>query len=317
MKQEKILPVALKKGDVVAIAAPAGPVTEKQIASAIKKITKEGYQCITAENINNKYGYLAGTDEERSQALNKLFRNPDIKAIIAARGGFGCTKILKYLDFEALKKYPKIISGYSDITALTTAIYKKTGLITFHGSMPVPEESNYTINSWTSVFSTSKTKSEIICEEDDILKKQGCSQNKEVWKSGKAKGILFGGNLTLLEQLIGTEYDFSGSGKILFWEEINEPPYKIDRMLTHLENAGKFKGVKGMIIGICRGCDSEGENSLSLNQVIKDFASRQNFPIMSGFSFGHIVSRCTLPVGVKAEMNTEKFSLTLLEKCVE
>lgn len=305
---KKIIPEALKNGDKIGIVAPAGYVSAEQIKSAVKKVEKAGFVPVVAENILSRNGYLSGTDEERVLQLNTFFKRSDIKAIIAARGGYGCSRILDMLDYESLKQNPKILGGYSDITALICAVYKKTGLVTFHSSMLIPEDTAYTRNVMWGIFQDGKK---------GFLIKPQKSSEVEVLRHGKASGVLFGGNLTLLETLIGTKYDFSLFNKILFIEEINEPPYKVDRMLTHLKNAKDFSGLKGLIFGKMKGCEAQGENSLSLDYVINDFCKNLKIPVIKNFSFGHVNDRCTFPVGVRAEMNTENFQVRLLENCVE
>ena len=304
------LPKALKQGDVVGIIAPAGYVNESQIEKAAKKIENLGFRPLVDKNIFQKYGYLAGKDTFRAMQINDMFKNKDVKAIIAARGGYGTSRILDMLDYDLIQQNPKIIGGYSDITALICAIYKKTSLVTFHSSMLIPEDTEYTRETMIEIFKNGKKGFIIKPEEKD-------SKEITIFNSGKAKGILFGGNLTLIETLIGTQYDFSLYNKILFLEEINEPPYKIDRMLTHLKNSKNLSNLKGIVFGKFQGCQAQGNNSLQLEEVIQDFCKDLKCPIIMNFSFGHVTNRCTLPIGIKAELNTKTLSLKLLEDCVE
>lgn len=314
---KKILPAPLQKGDKVGIIAPAGPITEKQLATAISRVEKAGYIAVPAEGITDRLGYLAGSDDGRARQINALFADKSIKAILAARGGYGCTRILDMIDYDLIKENPKIIGGYSDLTALICAIYKKTGLVSFHSSMLVPDETDYSKNSMWDIFENGHKNYRILCEDTQKQNKELYSQQPTVLKSGKCRGTLFGGNLTLLQSLLDTEYDFNLNNKILFLEEINEPPYKVDRMLTHLRNAGKLKGVKGIIFGILKGCEAQGNESLSLDYVIEDFIKDLNVPVVKNFTFGHVQSRCTFPIGVKALLDTDKMEVRLLENCVE
>ncbi len=298
----------LNPGDKIGIIAPAGPITEQQLKAAEGKIAHSGYQAVSANSILERNGYLAGSDEARAAQINAMFANPDIKAIICARGGYGTTRILDLLDYDMIAKNPKIIGGYSDITALIMAIWKKTKLVTFHSSMLVPEDTDYTRTSMWNIFGNGKKGTKISCEPN--------SGDGVVMRAGHARGTLIGGNLTLLEQLIGTDYDYSLNNKILFVEEINEPPYKIDRMLTHIRNSKNIKGLKGIIFGKMQGCEAQGENSLSLDQVLNDFISGLDIPVVKDFSFGHVKSRCTLPVGAKVSLRTDKMEIRLLEDVV-
>lgn len=297
---------ALRPGDVIGIATPAGPISEQQANTAIDKVRKAGFVPFVPDGLCDKHGYLAGSDESRANQINSLFANKNVKAIICARGGFGCTRILDLLDYELIKQNPKIIGGYSDVTALAIAIQKKTNLITFHSSMLVPEDTEYTRTSMWNIFEKGQKNYKITCEPGDGA----------VIKAGKCRGTLIGGNLTLVESLIGTQYDFSLNNKILFLEEINEPPYKVDRMLTHLRNSKTFKGLKGIILGKFQGCEAQGNNSLSLDDVINDFTKNLDIPIVKDFSFGHVKSRCTLPIGAKASLRTDKMEIRLLEDVV-
>ena len=314
---KKILPAPLQKGDKVGIIAPAGPITEKQMRIAVAKVEKAGYVPVCADGLTERFGYLAGCDEYRAKQINTLFADKSIKAILAARGGYGCTRILDMIDYELIKENPKIIGGYSDLTALICAIYKKTGLVTFHSSMLVPDETDYSKNSMWDIFENGLKNYRITCEETHKQNKELSSQQPTVLKSGKCRGTLFGGNLTLLQSLLDTEYDFYLNNKILFLEEINEPPYKVDRMLTHLKNAGKLRGIRGIIFGIMKGCEAQGNESLSLDYVIEDFIKDLNIPVVKNFTFGHVQSRCTFPIGVKALLDTDKMEVKLLEGCVE
>lgn len=312
---EKLIPPALKHGDTIGIVAPAGPITEAQAQTAIQKIKQAGYVAKPAEGLCNTWGYLAGSDESRANQINSMFADKDVRAIICARGGYGTSRILDMIDYELITKNPKIIGGYSDITALISAIYKKTRLITFHSSMLVPDDNSYTRNSMWNIFSNGTRGYIIRCnnnEQDEApiltISKHSC-QNK-------CRGTLVGGNLCLLESLLGTKYDVNFQNKILFIEEINEPPYKIDRMLTHLRMSKNLNGLSGLIIGKLKGCEAQGNHSLPLNDVINDFCKDLNIPIVANFSFGHVKSRCTLPIGARVELNCYKKEIKLLEDVV-
>jgi len=299
----------LNPGDTIGIIAPAGPITEAQLKAAEGKIEHAGFVPLSSKSILERNGYLAGSDEDRAAQINGMFANPDVKAIICARGGYGTTRILDLLDYDLIAKNPKIIGGYSDITALLTAIWKKTKLVTFHSSMLVPEDTEYTRTSMWNIFSNGKKGTKILCEPN--------TADGIVMHDGNARGTLVGGNLTLLDSMLGTEYDYSLQNKILFIEEINEPPYKVDRMLTHIRNSKNIKGLKGIIFGKMQGCEAQGENSLTLDQVLSDFISGLDIPVVKDFSFGHVKSRCTLPIGAKVSLRTKNMEIRLLEDVVE
>lgn len=303
-------------GDTVGIVAPAGPITEQQAKTAADKVAKAGYTPLLADGICKKFGYLAGTDADRANQLNSMFKNPDVKAIICARGGFGTTRLLDLLDYDLIRQNPKILGGYSDITALAMAVYKTTQLVTFHSSMLVPEDTEYTRNSMWSTFQNGQKNYKILCDEALGQNSDDPSQPVTILNPGKSRGTLIGGNLTLLQTLIGTKYDFSLHNKILFIEEINEPPYKVDRMLTHLKSTKNLKGLKGLIFGKMKGCGAQGENSLELDYIIDEFCAGLSIPIIKYYSFGHVKSRCTLPIGCRAELDTSKLQIRLLDDAV-
>ena len=314
---ETLIPQHLNAGDVVGIVAPAGPITEKQAEQCAEKVKAAGFTPLLADGICKKFGYLAGTDVERASQLNKMFNNKNVKAIICARGGYGTSRILDYLDYDLIKENPKILGGYSDITALSLAVYKKTQLVTFHSSMLVPQATKYTEDSMWQIFQHGKKGFIISCEYEPPQNDYVYSQKPTVLKSGKCRGTLIGGNLTLLETLIGRKYENIFKNKILFIEEVNEPPYKIDRMLTHLRNSINFSGIKGIIFGKMKGCEAQDKDSLPLDYVIDEFCLRADVPTIKYFSFGHVSSRCTFPIGVKVEMDTNELTVKLLEDCVD
>ena len=315
MTPHTLPPPALRPGDKVGIIAPAGPITEQQAQKAAWNVSRAGYVPVMADGIFDKYGYLAGSDEARANQINSLFAQKDVKAIVCARGGYGTTRILDLLDYDLIKSNPKIIGGYSDITALAIAINKMTGLITFHSSMLVPEDNEYTRSMMWKIFGNGIRNAKIACDpsEADESPKVDISPTPS---KNRSQGTLIGGNLCLLQALIGTKYDFNLTNKILFIEEINEPPYKIDRMLTHLRMCKNFSGLRGIVFGKMKGCEAQGENSLTLSQVINDFIKGLEIPIITDFSFGHVKSRCTLPIGAKVRMDEEKRELTLMEDVV-
>lgn len=315
MTASKLIAPALRPGDKVGIAAPAGPVTEQQVQKAAFNVRKAGFVPCLADGIFDKYGYLAGCDEARANQINSLFAREDVRAIVCARGGYGTTRILDLLDYDLIKKNPKIVGGYSDITALLIAIHKMTGLVTFHSSMLVPEDTEYTRSMMWGIFSGSIRSHKIGCDPNEAVESPGIELSPTPSRS-VSRGTLIGGNLCLLEALAGTKYDFSLFNKILFVEEINEPPYKIDRMLTHLRSCKDLSGLRGVVFGKMKGCEAQGDNSLSLSQVVNDFCKGLQIPIITGFSFGHVKSRCTLPIGAKVQMDAIKREIRLLEDVV-
>lgn len=292
---------ALIQGCKVGLVAPAGPIDEKKLQIAIENVERLGFVAVPAKGILNKYGYLAGDDKSRAEQINSMFADKEIKAIVAVRGGFGCAKILDLIDYEIIKNNPKPLCGYSDLTALLIAIYLKTGIVTYHSEMFGIQGSSYSQKCFCDMLCSVYKNKTIPMPSKSVCKKHKFNINPQTIVEGVGQGILVGGNLTLLLSLIGTEYDFNYDGKLLFFEEINEPPYKIDRMLTQLQMCHKLDSLSGVIIGVNEGCDAK-ENSLSLDEVIQNHFGNRSYPVVKDFPFGHIPIRCTLPIGAMAKL---------------
>ena len=296
-----IKPPQLKKGDEIGVIAPAGPVSPPEIQPGIDLLESFGYKVNPSPHLYHTNGYLAGDDNTRLEDLHSMFRNGRIKAIFCARGGYGTLRLLEKINFDLIRVNPKIIIGYSDITTLLLAIYKKTGLVTFHGPV-VRELSKKRNQDLESVFDlvSSDTSLQVNLTEGIAL------------TPGKARGTLLGGNLSLISHLIGTPFMPPMKKSILFIEEKGEPLYRIDRMLTHLRVSGILEGLVGLIAGEFEDC---GDVS-SINQLLVDTVSDLNIPVLSGLPVGHGPENIILPVGVQAELDSERMTLSIMESCV-
>ncbi len=299
-------PPFLRKGDTIGLITPAGFITNEKFEKTLENLKKIGLIPFYNNSLFDKHGYLAGDDNQRIEEIHSMYENKDIKGILCVRGGYGTTRILDKLDYNLINNNPKPLIGFSDITALISAIYKNTNSPIFHGAMGVSEFNNYTLSNFKEVlmskYSELTIKSADYNENSDQIEYKPYIINK-----GIAKGKLVGGNLSLLVSQIGTQYDIDWTDKIVFIEEICEPPYKIDRMLTHLIMSGKLQNVAGIILGVFNKCEEREnpENSLSLKQVITDRIKQLNVPSMYGFSFGHIHNQAIFPVGVGVEFDSE------------
>ena len=315
-----LIPEALQEGDRIGIVSPASAIFE----SEPYEIAKESFEAMGLEvkfgkNTRNRYGHLAGTDEERAEELNEMFRDKSIKAIIALRGGSGAARILDKLDYDAIRKNPKIFIGYSDITALHTAIYTKTGLVTFHGPVAV--------STWNS-FSSDYLKrllfeKEAITYQNPTEKGDELVQTKNrirVIKDGTVNGRLVGGNLSVLTGIMGSEYfPQDWKGKILYLEDVGEKIYAVDRMMSQLYLGGVFEQISGFIFGKCTDCDpgGSGYGSLTLEEVIDHYIKPLNIPAYSGAMIGHIDDNVTIPNGLEAELNATEGTIKLLSPAVK
>lgn len=317
--EEKIKPNKLKKGDTIGLITPAGPINTEQLESTKSLLNKMGFNTYHTENVLCKKGYLAGTDTERLNDLHLMFKNEKVNAIMCIRGGYGTPRILNDIDYELIRKNPKIFIGYSDITALLQAIYKFSGLITFHGVVGISDFTEYTLSNFQEILT--KSNDILLIESIPPKENEGDEYQPYVIENGIAQGELAGGNLALIAALMGTPFEIELEGKILFIEDIGEAPYKIDRMLTQIILSGKLQKAKGIVLGVFNGCDFNNdditaENSLSLKEVISDRLSGLGIPVMYGFSFGHIANQAIFPVGIQAELNTDTKTIKLLENTV-
>jgi muramoyltetrapeptide carboxypeptidase len=304
-------PQALKKGDVIGIISPASsPDDFSRIEKGISYLESLGYKVKLGKHIYKRFGYLSATDDERAEDLNKMFADREVRAIFCVRGGYGTPRILDKIDYNIIKRNPKIFVGYSDITALQLAIFKKTGLITFSGPMlavdmysdfdPYAEEFFWKIL-------TAKSKKIEIKNPDGV--------ELIVLRHGVATGTLLGGNLSLLASIIGTKFQPNFKDSILVIEDIGEEPYRIDRYLSQLKNAGILNRINGCIIGQFTDCVAkEPEKSLTLEQIFQDYLGKLKIPVISNLSYGHIPRKITLPIGANVKIDTKRKSITIIEK---
>ncbi|MDP3150080.1 MAG: LD-carboxypeptidase [Ignavibacteria bacterium] len=313
-----IKPKRLKTGDTIGLVSPGGFITEDQLEESKTNITSLGFSVIVARNILKRYGYFAGTDRERAEDLHEMFGNKKVDGIVCVRGGYGCARTLDFLDYDLIKRNPKILIGYSDITALLYGIYAETGLVGFHGPVATSTFNEFSVNNFKNVLMNPQAKLTLYGAEEDA----GKSEYKPfVIRNGKARGKLVGGNLSIVASLIGTKYDIDTKGKIIFLEEVGEEPYRVDRMLTQMIQAGKFKHASGVALGVFSKCESKPDqsgisNSFTLSEVLRERLFQLKIPVLYGLSFGHIVNKFTLPFGINAELDVDTQSLTLLEKAV-
>jgi muramoyltetrapeptide carboxypeptidase len=291
----------------VAIIAPAGPLRDiKQADEFEKKLIELGFVPVMGENVKSKTGFFSAMDSERKKELEKYFLDPEVKAIIGIKGGWGCARLLPILDYELIKSHPKILMGFSDITALLNGITLKTGLITYHGPVGTATWYEYSLN---------YIKNVLMKGEKTVFK--STSDFKTLTK-GTAEGILFGGNLSVLSGLVGTDYFPDPKGKILFLEDVEEEPFRIDRMLTHMKLAGIFSKLNGIIIGKFRDCEAEEHDfSFTVEEVLDEHFSNFHIPVYRGANIGHIRDKFTVPIGINAKMYDENCMFELTESPVK
>ena len=298
--QNIIFPKSLRKGDKIAIISPAGSVEETQLEKTLALIKSKGYEPVLGENLYTKFqnGYsYAGTEEQRIKDINWALNNPEISAIWASRGGYGCQHLVQHLDLKEFRKNPKWYIGYSDNTVIQSYLLKK-GFASIHGQTIKTSSFGVTEESYDLTF--------------DILKGKYPDykiNSTEYNRVGEASGILVGGNLALIYALLGTKYSFDFQDNILFIEDIGENFYALDRMIMSLELAGVFKKIKGLIVGGMTNMGKEGENKHYeesfdpyVNQQISNRVSKYDFPTVFNFPNGHIFDNRPLIIGSEITM---------------
>lgn len=289
-----IKPKKLKKGDTIGIVALSGAIESKtNILRAKKYLEEKGFKVVFAKNMFDKNRYLAGSDEKKVEELHKFFKNPEIDAILCARGGYGNIRLLDKIDWDLIKNNPKIFAGYSDTTALEVMMYKKTGLITFYAPMA---QSDFGIED----ISKGVEKGFF----DALMKNKleiSASKNGKIYYEGECKSLLWGGNLATIVSLCGQ--DFIPDEKFIFFtEDLGEDTYKIDKMMTQLLNIEKFrKNLAGMILGDFL----DITNKKHFDELFYEIGEKLKVPILSGFKFGHAREKVTLPNGAAASFSTD------------
>lgn len=318
LKYPLIKPARLRQGDLVALVAPAGLLDEDEITRAIGNMESLGLRVTLGTHIRAVNGNYAGTVQQRLEDLHAAFLDPQVKAVWAIRGGSGCISLLAHIDYALIRANPKILIGYSDITALHLAIHRHTGLVTFHGPVASSNFSDYTVTHLQAVLMQPQQQYTIPMALENhrrALTQPNFTINTV--HGGQATGQLTGGNLCMVSALAGTPYAAEFDQRILFLEEINEAPYRVDRMLYQLDLSGGLATAKALMLGVFMHCEAdEGGSSLTLDQTLDQHLQPLTVPAVSGYSFGHIRDQCTLPMGILATLDADRQTLTLLEAAV-
>ncbi|HEX2091300.1 MAG TPA: LD-carboxypeptidase [Longimicrobiaceae bacterium] len=305
-----IRPPALRPGARVSLVAPAGPLPEGAVDRAVERIRDWGWEPVLGGFCRGRCGYLSGTDEERAADLNAALRSPDNDAVWCLRGGYGTMRILDRIDWGALSRRPRPLIGFSDNTALHLAAQRE-GVVSFHGPHPAtPELSGFSRAALLRVLTGGESAGLLPFPD-------GGPPRAETVVGGRAEGRLVGGNLALLAALAGTPYALRGQGAILFLEEVGEPSYRVDRMLSQLLLSGALEGVAGIAVGaFSETPDADREDLPPAVEVIADRLGGPGVPLASGFPFGHVEESWTLPLGVRARLDADAGTLELLESAV-
>jgi muramoyltetrapeptide carboxypeptidase len=299
-------PKSLKRGHRIGVVSPSYWLEKKVLGNAVTVFQKKGYEVQLGDSVYLKDGPFAGTPQQRANDINQMFSNPNIDAIFCARGGYGANRVLPLLDYDLIQSKPKIFMGYSDITAFLTSITQKTGLVTFHGPMLSTFKNKLVPYNLDTLVNVLSGKENIRIVEPNELK-------PTILKSGKAIGPLWGGNMCLLVNRLGTKNQLNTDGVILFIEDVDENLYAFDRMLFHMKEAGMFENIRGLIVGELTEIKDEiipfGKTT---NEIILDVCGDLNIPIVTNFPCGHGNYQATLPISLPVELRADNNFVELL-----
>lgn len=302
MGNNPLHPPRLRKGDTIGLAAPAGPIKEEILRLGLQLLRDNKIKVKYAEDICRKEYYLAGSDQRRLEEFNHLWDDDEVKAILAVRGGYGCARLLTQLDFDLIRRKPKMLLGFSDLTILLNAIHQQTGLVTYHGPMlsTLARDGNQALISMLNELSVHAQKEVRI-------------KGLEILRPGQAQGRLIGGNLACLAQLLATPYEPEWAGAILLLEDINESAYQIDRYLTQLSLAGRLDSLAGVILGDF--LDSAMSSIPDLDLIWRRTLdlTAEHIPVWANFPAGHGNRNILMPIGCTVGMDSSRGVLSLAD----
>jgi muramoyltetrapeptide carboxypeptidase len=312
-----VKPPRLRVGDTVGLIAPANATfLEVDLEIARETLEALSLRVKAGAHLLDRYGYLAGRDADRASDVNALFADREVRAVLALRGGWGSARILPHLDYAAIRRNPKVLMGYSDVTALLNAVHARTGLVTFHGPVGISTWTPFSVEHMAAVL----FEGDAPTLANPVELREGLVQVEDRVQTitpGRARGRLLGGNLTVLSAMVGTPYVPAMDGAILFLEDTGEAVYRMDRMLTHLKLAGLLGRIKGFVFGRCTDCKpGEGYGALTLDEVLADHVKSLGVPAFRGAMIGHIDRQFTVPVGLEAEIDADAGTIRLLEPAV-
>lgn len=314
-----LLPPRLAAGDTVGIVAPASATFQSvDVAIARESLEALGLQVKIGRHVLARHGYLAGADKDRAADINAFFGDRDVRAVLPIRGGWGSSRVLPHLDYDLIRRNPKVVVGYSDITALHLAIQAKTGLVTFHGPNGLGRWDAWSLEYFKRVLFNAEAVA--MDNPKELSDRNALTQTEnrvQTLTPGTARGRLLGGNLTVLTAILGSPYVPSFDGAILFLEDVGEDLYRVDRMFTQLKLAGVLDRLRGFVFGTCAECGpGEGFASLTLEEILGDHIRPLGIPAWFGAMIGHQTPQWTVPVGVEAEIDAAAGTIRMLTPAV-
>ncbi len=310
----RLLPVPLNRADTIGLVSPSSATDDSMGLQLAREVIEAlGFRVRTGAHYDGRRGHLAGTDEERAGDLNAMFGDREVKGIVCVRGGSGAARLLPLLDYALIRRNPKVLLGYSDITALHAAIGRKTGLVTFHGPIGAGSWNSFNVEQFRRVLVDRElVEFRNVPETGDELVPRG--NRIQTLRGGKASGELVGGNLSVLVALAGSPYMPEFDGRILFLEDVSEAPYRVDRMFSTLKLSGALDRIAGFVFGECTDCrPGDGYGSLTLEQILDDYIRPLGVPAYRGAMIGHIKRQFILPVGGRVELDADAGTLRMLE----
>jgi muramoyltetrapeptide carboxypeptidase len=308
----RIKPPSLRAGDTVGIVAPASNLKKEELETGCEALQRAGYRPFYFDSILEKDIYFAGSVQRRARELEDMFQRDEVRAIVCARGGYGSNYLLEAVDWKKIKAHPKILVGYSDLTALLTYLCDAIGLITFHGPMVAKDWAHaggVDLSSWQSALAGTEPWEVNTGKESGVIG----------LVDGSAEGVLYSGCLSILVASLGTPYEIHTEGTILFLEDIAAKPFQIDRMLMQLKLAGKLNGVRGIVFGEMRDCVQTANQGYTLKEVVLRVVGNLGVPVAFGVRSGHVTAgNITLPIGVRAKLTVrnQQVQLKILEASV-
>lgn len=316
-----IRPPRLPERGCIGIVSPGSAMEADALEHSVRRIEGLGFSVRLGQHVLARKGHLAGSVQARVADLHAMFADDGVHAIWASRGGYGCSGLLPHLDYSLIRRKPKIVLGYSDITALLLGIYQRTGLVTFHGPVAWSSLTDFSVQHLLPLLMYPRAQTTLSLAVENVAKGQtNPFFQSRVLRPGTAQGRLLGGNLSVLCGLLGTSYMPSLKDALLFLEEIEEKPARVDRLLTQLAQQPHYAQLRGLVCGVFDKCGPTGNDpSLTLNEVLDDalgMHAPEHWPAVYGYSFGHIAHQITLPLGVTARLDTAAQTLTLLEPAV-
>jgi muramoyltetrapeptide carboxypeptidase len=313
-----IKPKRLSPGDTIGVISPASPSENRsEVFRAKEYIEAMGYNVVIGKNVNKTRGITAASEEDRLDDIHEMFRRDDVDAVFVTQGGYGCAQLLRNLDFDLIKEHPKILTGFSDITALHLAINKVCDMVTFHA----PGMARFNDEELTEYTKESFFRNLTSPDPPGEIKKASPKKWLVSISGGTCEAPVIGGNLTLICASLGTPWEIDTKGKILFFEDVEAEPWVMDHMLSHLRNAGKLDDAAGFVIGECTDCvprknDPGYFTDLSIEDVFEYYLKPLGKPVLYGLPMGHSDDLATLPLGVMTRLDADKKTFTVLESGV-